>query len=195
MIVRLATVNDAQEVLDIYTPYVKNTVISFEAAVPSREEMETRIGRLIENNPWVVLEKDHEILGYAYASKHREREAYRWSVDASVYVKEGCHGKGIGKALYTSLFMILQYQGYYNAYAGICLPNEKSVGIHEHFGFRKIAHYSKVGYKLGDWHDVGWWELFLQDHNSDPQEPIPIGCVEQTKLREAFENGIGILGR
>lgn len=186
MMIRLAKVSDAEQILDIYAPFVKNTVISFEMTVPSKEEMEKRIEHLSENNPWLVLEEANEILGYAYASKHHERPAYRWSVDVSIYVRENCQGKGIGKTLYTSLFTILKYQGYCNAYAGICLPNEKSIGIHEYFGFKKIAHYNKVGYKFGEWHDTGWWQLFLQEHAQEPREPLSIRDIGQAKLFEAF---------
>lgn len=190
MIIRLAAASDAEQILNIYAPYVKNTVISFETEVPTREDMESRIGHSQEKHVWIVLEENNEILGYAYSSKHRERSAYRWSVDVSVYIKEGFHRRGIGKVLYTSLLEIIKCQGYCNVYAGICLPNEKSVGIHEYFGFRKIAHYSRVGYKLGNWHDVGWWELFLQQHDPEPEEPLSIREIEPVKLCEAFEHSI-----
>lgn len=193
MLIRLANVNDAGQILDIYTPYVKNTTISFEWAVPSGNEMENRIMHLLENNPWIVLEENGVISGYAYASKHRERSAYRWSVDVSIYVRQDCHGRGIGKALYTSLFSLLRYQGYYNAYAGICLPNDRSIGIHEYFGFKKIAQYDGVGYKLGGWHDVGWWGLSLKEHSSQPKEPLPIREVPQNILDKAFEDGLKVL--
>ena len=195
MMIRLAVINDAEQILDIYAPYVQNTTISFEDEVPTREEMERRIRHVLENNAWLVLEEDNKILGYAYASKHRERSAYRWSADVSIYVKGSSHRRGIGKALYTSLLEILKRQGYCNAYAGICLPNEKSVGIHEHFGFRKVAQYNKVGYKLGKWHDVGWWELFLKQHENEPGEPLPIKAVEPTVLSEAFSHGLQMMNK
>lgn len=190
MIIRLASVGDAEQILNIYSPYIEKTAISFEYVVPTREEMETRIRNVSQKNPWIVLEEDNEILGYAYASKHRERSAYRWSVDVSIYIKDGCHGKGYGKALYTSLLTILKHQGYYNAYAGIGLPNEKSIGIHEYFGFKNIAHYNKVGYKFGKWHDTGWWELSLKEHDSEPEEPLSIVDIDESKLSEAFECGM-----
>lgn len=193
MEIRLASVNDAGRILDIYAPYVEKTAVSFEYNVPTKEEMETRIKNVSSKYPWIVFEEGNEILGYVYASKHRERSAYRWSVDVSIYIKEGCHGRGIGKALYTALFQILKYQGYYNAYAGIGLPNEKSVGIHEYFGFKQIALYSKVGYKFGKWYDTGWWELSLMEHDPNPQEPLPICDVEQNLLLEAFESGLKVI--
>lgn len=180
--IRLANKHDAAQILDIYSPYIENTPISFETIVPSIEEMETRIERVLANNPWLVFEESNSILGYAYASKHRERAAYKWAVDVSAYVRQDCRGKGIGKALYAALLSILKLQGYCNVYAGICLPNESSVGIHEYFSFRKIAHFNKVGYKFSQWHDVGWWELFLEQHNTKPSGPLLLSNMEQYKI-------------
>lgn len=180
--IRLANKRDSAQILDIYSPYIENTSISFETIIPSIEEIETRIERVIANTPWLIYEESNIILGYAYASKHRERAAYKWAVDVSAYVRQDCRGKGIGKMLYTELLSVLRLQGYCNVYAGICLPNESSVGIHEYFGFKKIAHYTKVGYKFGQWHDVGWWELFLKPHNSEPGEPLPLSNFKQYKI-------------
>jgi L-amino acid N-acyltransferase YncA len=175
--IRLATLNDMEQILEIYAPYVQTTNISFETIVPSKEEMKRRIDSTLKSNPWIVFEEGQSILGYAYASKHRERAAYKWAVDSSIYVRQDSRGRGIGKILYKELFSILRLQGYCNVYAGICLPNDSSVGIHESFGFKKIAHFNKVGYKFGQWHDVGWWELFLEQHKSEPSEPIPINQI------------------
>lgn len=183
---RLATIHDTEQILEIYAPYVQTTNISFETIVPSKEEMEKRIERVLVNNPWIVYEADKGILGYAYASKHRERVAYKWAVDVSVYVRQECIGKGIGKALYTALISILKLQGYCNVYAGICLPNDSSVGIHKYFGFSKIAHFNNVGYKFGQWHDVGWWEMILQQHRSEPSEPLFLNTINQEKILKAF---------
>lgn len=180
--IRLAAKYDTPQILEIYRPYIENSSISFETLVPSLAEMETRVECVLVNYPWLVYEETNNILGYAYASKHHERAAYRWSVDVSVYVRQDYIGKGIGKALYTALFALLKRQGYANAYALICLPNEASVGIHEHFGFKKVAHLNKIGYKFGQWHDVGWWELFLQEHNPNPRDPIPLNNVDQLKM-------------
>ncbi len=193
--IRMAAINDAEQILGIYAPYVENTTISFEDEVPTIGEMERRIRHVLENNAWIIMEKGTELLGYAYASKHRERSAYRWSVDVSIYVKGDSHRRGIGKALYTSLLEVLKSQGFCNVYAGICLPNEKSVGIHEHFGFRKVAQYNKVGYKLGNWHDVGWWELFLNKHGNEPEELLSIKAIEPASLCEAFSHGIQMINK
>ncbi len=143
------------------------------------DEMATRIEGVLATNPWLTLKENNIVLGYAYASMHRERAAYRWSVDVSAYVRQELRGKGIGKMLYAELFSVLRQQGYCNVYAGICLPNESSVGIHEYFGFKKIAHYNKVGYKFGQWHDVGWWELFLAQHDTEPSEPLQLNDIKQ----------------
>lgn len=186
MIIRIASIQDAGQILDIYAPYVRNTNISFETAVPSKGEMEQRISSVLSVNPWIVAEEDGSILGYAYASKHRERSAYRWSVDISIYIRQDCRGKSIGKALYTALIAILRLQGYYNVYAGICLPNAASVGIHESFGFKKIAHYNNVGYKSGQWHDVGWWELPLREHTAEPSEPLPLNSIDKEAILKAL---------
>src|SRR5579862_6623025 len=119
---RLATPEDAGQILEIYSPFCDHTSVSFELQAPSLEEMRTRIGRITERFPWLVCEGEGEILGYAYASPHRERAAYQWAVDVAVYVREGRRRTGVGRAVYTSLFAILALQGFYNAYAGIAQP-------------------------------------------------------------------------
>ncbi len=124
-------------------------------------------------------------MGYAYASGFHERAAYRWAVDVSIYVRQNSRGSGIGKALYSSLLSILKLQGYYNAYALITIPNDASIGIHQHFGFRKVAQFFNVGYKFEKWHDVGWWELILEQHHRNPREPLAISDVDQKRLFEA----------
>jgi len=179
MMIRLATIHDAEQILEIYAPYIQTTSISFEMIVPSKEEMEKRIELVLVNNPWIVFQEGKSIVGYAYASKHCERAAYKWAVDVSIYIAQDCRGKGIGKALYTALISILRLQGYCNVYAGIGLPNDSSVGIHEYFGFSKIAHFNNVGYKFGQWHDVGWWEMILQQHRPEPSEPLSFNKISQ----------------
>jgi L-amino acid N-acyltransferase YncA len=191
MKLRIASIKDADQIVEIYAPYVLNTNISFETVVPTVEEMQKRIESVLTANPWIVLEEDGLILGYAYATKHRERAGYRWSVDSSIYVRQGLRGKGIGKALYSALLPILKLQGYYNVYAGICLPNEASVGIHESFGFMKIGHYSKVGYKSGQWLDTGWWGLSLREPAAEPAEPIPLSALSDEAIAEIFSKVLG----
>jgi L-amino acid N-acyltransferase YncA len=169
---RLATLNDAQAIQAIYEPYVTHTIISFETVVPTVEEIEHRIIKKIVAYPWLVYEQDGAIVGYAYGDQHSDRQAYQWSVDISVYVHEQWHRHGIGRALYSSLLALLRLQGFYNVYAGIALPNEKSVGVHEAMGMTLVGVYQQVGYKFGSWHDVGWWQMMVQPRILEPVPPL-----------------------
>src|SRR5579862_9806987 len=162
--IRLATVNDAEQVRDIYAPAIIESPISFELEVPSVTEMARRIPANLETHPWLVCERDGEILGYVYGSPHRARAAYCWSADVSVYTAAAHHRKGIGRALYTSLFDCLRLQGLYNVYAGITLPNAGSVGLHQAMGFGQVGVYHNVGFKGDKWHDVVWLEMPLRRH-------------------------------
>ncbi len=170
-IIRFATENDAEQIQAIYAPNVIHTAISFELELPTVDEMRQRIVNVLKHWPWLVCEHDGEVLGYVYASEHRPRAAYQWSVDVSVYIHVRVHRSGVGRALYISLFKLLTLQGFYNAYAGITPPNPASVGLHESLGFQPVGVYRAVGYKLGAWHDVGWWELTLRAHTVPP-EPL-----------------------
>jgi len=184
--IRLATAADAEQMQAIYAPYCF-TPISFEAAPPTVDEMRGRIEKTMEHYPWVVLDDAGEILGYAYATRHRERSAYRWSVDATVYVRQGKHRRGLGRALYISLLAVLPLQGYVNAYAGVTLPNPASVGLHQAVGFEPVGVYKHVGFKLGIWHDVAWFVRALQVPPGEPSEPKPLMKVYRTT---EWENGL-----
>jgi L-amino acid N-acyltransferase YncA len=176
--IRLATIDDGAAVAAIYRPYVESTVISFEVVPPGADEMARRISTVLARLPWLVAERDGAVAAYAYASGHHTREAYQWSVDTAVYVQEGFHRKGLGRRLYQVLFASLVRQGFVNAYAGITLPNANSVGLHEALGFTRVGVYSNVGFKLGQWHDVGWWHLQLRPLPSHPQPPSALPLVE-----------------
>lgn len=184
--IRLATASDAQDILRIYAPYIENTSLTFETTVPSTEEFAQRITRYLENWPWVVCEADGKIAGYAYASQYRERMGYQWSVECSVYIDDNFQKAGLGRALYTTLFAILQKQGFNNVYAVINLPNEKSVAFHESLGFSYLATYEKVGYKLGQWKNVGWWQLKLNEYNDEPKTPIKFAELDKHFLPALF---------
>jgi phosphinothricin acetyltransferase len=175
--IRFADASHAAAIAGIYRPVVESTAISFETVAPDREEMARRIAETTRNHPWLACEIGGRVAGYAYATKHRVRSAYRWSVDTSVYVDADFRQAGVGRGLYASLFAILAAQGYFNAYAGIALPNAASVGLHEAVGFRKIGVYQNVGYKFGEWRDVGWWQLELKAHEASPREPLDIEAV------------------
>jgi phosphinothricin acetyltransferase len=170
--VRLAHPDDAPAVAAIYAPSVTSTATSFELIVPSAGEIAERIAKVSRHAPWLVLTRDGDIAGFAYATPHRERAAYQWSVDTSVYVRADQHRTGIGRMLYRVLLTLLRVQGFYAAHAGITLPNPGSVGLHEAMGFSRIAVEPSVGYKLGAWHDVGWWQLALRDRTGEPAPPL-----------------------
>jgi L-amino acid N-acyltransferase YncA len=176
-IIRLATLDDAEAIRDIYAPFCEATPVSFETAAPSEDEMRRRIAKTLESFPWLVCEHAGETVGYAYASSHRERAAYRWSVDVSAYVRDGYRRTGVGRALYTSLFEALRLQGFQNALAGITLPNPGSVGLHESMGFQTVGIYRRIGFKCGEWHDVAWYQLSLREQTGEPENPLDFEIV------------------
>lgn len=174
MRIRLATPDDGRAVAGIYRPAVTDAAISFELEPPDGEEMGRRISRTLERTPWLVCERGGVVLGYAYASPFRDRAAYQWSAEVSAYVHSDARRLGVGRALYASLFAALVVQGYRNAYAGITLPNEASVGLHTAVGFTPVGVYRGVGYKHGAWHDVAWFERPLAPRIADPPAPRPL---------------------
>jgi len=174
--IRAARLEDAGQIREIYAPNVTEAFISFEAEPPTAGEMRERIAKTLATHPWLVHDEGGRILGYAYASKHRERAAYQWSADVSCYVRPEARGRGIGKALYTELLRRLEAQGFRNAYAGIALPNDASVRLHESVGFKPIGVYRGVGFKQGAWRDVGWWGVQLGAPESNPAPPRPPGA-------------------
>jgi len=176
--IRLADpAHDAERVADIYRPYVEGSTISFEEVAPTAVEMAARIALVLELAPWLVaVDENRRVIGYAYASRHRERAGYRWSVDLTAYVDPEWRGRGVGTALYGELVPTLRRQRFVNAYAGIGLPNPASVGLHESIGMSLVGVYEKVGWKLGQWVDVAWYGMRLSEPLEDgapPPEPIP----------------------
>lgn len=169
--IRLARPEDAPAIQLIYAPIVAGTAISFEEVPPTIEEMRQRIATTLQKYPYLVAMRDGRLVGYAYASQHRERAAYRWAVDVTVYIAEGERRAGVGRSLYAELLPILAKQGFNAAYAGIALPNAGSVGLHERLGFRHIGTFPQVGFKLGQWHDVGYWRRELATQSNLPDEP------------------------
>jgi L-amino acid N-acyltransferase YncA len=193
-VIRLATAHDAEQIQAIYAPIVRDTAISFELVPPTVDEMRQRIIKTLEHLPWIVCTSRGEVLGYAYASAHRSRAAYQWSVDVSVYIHASTRRSGVGRAIYTSLFTLLALQGFYNAYAGITLPNPGSVGLHEAMGFHPVGIYRAVGYKLGVWHDVGWWQRTLQEHTLSPASPTNLRHIRPAETWEtALAAGLACL--
>jgi L-amino acid N-acyltransferase YncA len=160
--IRQATEADAAALLDIYRPFVEDTAVSFETVAPTVTEFAVRIAKAIAGWQWLVAERDNHCVGYAYASMHRDRPAYRWSVEVSAYVHPDYWRQGIGRALYQRLLEQLAHKGFCNALAGITLPNEGSVALHRSLGFESIGVFRSVGHKFGRWHDVAWFQRLLR---------------------------------
>jgi phosphinothricin acetyltransferase len=167
---------DATACAAIYAPHVEGSPVSFEVEAPGETELGERIKRTTATHPWLVAEEGGEVLGFAYACEHRSRAAYRWAVDVSVYVGERHRGRGVGRELYEELFERLRDRRFRVACAGITLPNEASVALHEGLGFVPVGVYRRIGWKGGAWRDVGWWQLDLDPAAADPpEEPLPPG--------------------
>ncbi|MEI9945933.1 MAG: arsinothricin resistance N-acetyltransferase ArsN1 family B [Chitinophagaceae bacterium] len=187
-IIRLATSADAKQLLDIYAPYIANTSITFETETPSVQDFAKRIDTYLENWPWLVCEVNGTIAGYAYAGRYRERVAYQWCVESSVYIHDDFFKKGIAEALYSALFEILKKQRYNNVYAVINLPNDRSVALHEKMGFEYFATYKNVGYKLGKWKNVGWWQHIINEYKNEPPAPIKFSEMNKDFLKALFKS-------
>ena len=185
--IRLAQPKDTEGILAIYTHYITNTSFTFEAEVPSVTAFAERITSYLVNWPWLVFEMDGKIAGYAYGSRYRERVGYQWCVECSVYIHDDFQRQGIAKKLYTALFEVLKKQGYRNVYAVINLPNERSVQLHETCGFKWFATYENVGYKLGKWKNVGWWQLIINDYSNEPAPPLSFSELDKKIIEKIVE--------
>lgn len=193
MQIRRATPADAAAVAAIYAPYVVDTAACFEVTPPDSAEMAHRIREVGESYPWLVAEIDGEVVGYAYGTRHRARQAYQWSTEVSVYVRLAGHRRGVGRRLYVPLLDLLRLQGFVNAYAAITLPNPGSVAFHRSLGFTPFAVFPHVGFKLGQWHDVGWYALTLSPLPSSPlPDPLPIALlVASGQLQSVLNRFVG----
>lgn len=165
---------DVAACLAIYAPYVESGATSFEEDPPEEVGFAERIAAITATYPWLVAECDGEVVGFSYACPHRARPAYRWAVEVSVYVAPDEQRRGRGRALYLGLFERLRKQRFHVACAGITLPNDASVTLHESLGFSAVGVYRRIGWKDGSWRDVGWWQLELQPpEEGRPPEPLP----------------------
>lgn len=171
MIIRPVDISDAAAILSIYAPYIESTAFTFETVVPSLEEYEQRIRTNTSSYPWLVAVDNGKVIGYAYASRHRERAAYQWTVESSVYVAEDYHHAGVAKQLYEALFELLKSAGFVNVFAVITLPNPKSYAFHQKMGFEPVCVYKNIGFKLGRWHDVAWLQKTVNPHSAEPVSP------------------------
>ena len=180
--IRLATPKDGEAILNIYKYYIENTAITFETEVPSVEAFGQRIENTLSRFPWLVCEVDDVVAGYAYASKHRERAAYQWSADLSIYVDEKYHRRHIAKALYQVLEETLRLQGYYTVFAGVTSPNPKSEAFHAAYGFDTVGVFENVGYKLEQWWGVKWFKYTLTDYQKKPTAPKAFPEVKNAEV-------------
>jgi len=189
---RLATVDDAPQIQAIYAPIVTETATSFELTVPTIEDIAGRIKKYTAQYAWLVCMDHHTVTGYAYGSLHRTRTAYQWSTEVSVYVHHAYRKRNIGRALYLTLFDVLALQGYYNAFAGVVVPNHASEALHTAVGFAPIGVYRNIGYKLGKWHDVKWFQRVLRPQDKSPVPPKPIAeFLDSDVYLHALQTGAG----
>jgi phosphinothricin acetyltransferase len=183
--IRFAVPGDAGAIAAIYAPIVAATPISFEEVAPAPDDIRKRMA-YAATWPWLVAEREGAVAGYVYASQHRSRAAYRWSVDTSAYVAESARRTGLASQLYAALFRLLAAQGYRNAFAGITLPNEASVALHRAVGFEPIGVYRNAGFKLGAWHDVSWWQRELLPPGGAPDSPVDVDALAPETIARAL---------
>lgn len=194
--IRLIDEKDASEVLKIYAYYVEHTHVSFEYTAPHEDVFLTRIQSTLVEFPWLVCLHNNKVIGYAYAHKHRLREAYQWSPESTIYLAPDFHTKGIGRILYKTLFALLKLQGYQNVFAGVALPNEKSVGIHQRMGFEEIGIFKAVGYKMGKWYNTQWFQLNLKQNINEPQKPLLLAnAIPMVEFSEIIANANQLLAK
>ncbi len=175
---RFVCKDDTKQILNIYKYYIEKTAITFEYEVPSEVDFLVRINSISENYPYIVATLNKEVIGYAYASRFRERKAYDWAVETSVYVDKNKKGKGLGKKLYKKLLELLTEQGFVMAYACVTCPNFTSDALHSSLGFSKVGIFTNSGYKFDSWHDIVWYEKQL---NSTKKEQFKIKTIEALK--------------
>ena len=180
MNIRVAVPEDAFELVKIYAPYVTDTAVTFEYEVPGIEDFEGRIRETLKRYPYLVVEEADSILGYAYASPFKERAAYAWSVETSIYLCHSVKGRGIGTVLYGKLEELLRRQNICNLCACITYPNPESIGFHEKSGYRMVAHFNSAGFKLGAWHAIVWMEKELCRHSVPPMPFLPFPELGKT---------------
>lgn len=182
MNIRNVSCNDAEELLNIYAPYVLHTPVTFEYQVPDLSDFTDRVRETLTKYPYLAAQENGRITGYAYASPFKGRPAYSWSVETSIYVKADCHGQGIGSALYTALEKCLAAQNICNLCACIAYPNPESIAFHKNKGYELAAHFHSSGYKSGSWYDMVWMEKVLNPHEIPPKPFLPFPEIGENIL-------------
>ena len=190
---RLAEERDSAHMLDIYSRYVTETAVTFEYDVPTTEEFACRIRKVTSRYPWIVCECGGRVVGYAYASEFRERAAFKWSCELSVYVADDHQGHGIGKALYKALLDLLKRLGYRTAIACVTYPNEVSDKFHRSLGFVHTGVFGDVGYKLGEWRGVSWYQLPLAEYSLSPDAPKSIVEMDPAELCDVLDSYVSLI--
>lgn len=182
---------DAARILAVYAPYIEKTAITFETAVPDAAAYEKRIADIASQFPYLVLEEDGEIIGYAYAHRQAERAAFDWNAELSIYLKEGHLGRGIGRPLYALLETLLAMQGYVNFYGVITGDNAVSIAMHKKMGYRQIAVHEKTGWKFGVWHDTVWMHKRVRE--GEPKPVVPIHALDRDVVDQLIAESEKIL--
>lgn len=179
---RLVKPEDSQKILKIYAQYIE-TPVTFECTLPTEQEFSKRIDAILGFYPYLVCEKNNQIIGYAYAHRHMEREAYQWNAELSVYLDPSFTSKGLGKHLYAMLMKILKLQGVKTVYGGVTIPNPKSEALHRELDFQVVGTYHNAGYKAGKWHDVMWFEKAIAQYDLFPKPAVSINSIPQAQLQ------------
>lgn len=188
---RLSTLADAPSILAIYAPYVRDTAITFEYEVPSLPEFTQRMRAIEGEYPYIVCEEEGRIIGYAYAHRYKERAAYQWGAELSVYVERTLVHAGVGKALYRALIGLLQLQNVKTVYGCVTSPNPRSEALHARMGFEKIGTFRRAGYKCGAWHDVNWFEKSIGAYDQTPKPVTPLAHADPAAVQAILQGAFG----
>lgn len=184
---RRVTEDDAAQLLDIYAPYVVDSVISFEYEVPSEEDFKQRIRSIAAEYPYFVCEMNGQIIGYAYAHRHMERAAYQWNAEISIYIRQGFTGKGLGKKMCQTLVELLRLQGIRNVFSCVTIPNERSVHLHQSMEFSTEGIFQQAGYKCGKWQTIAWFRKNIAPYTNEPASFLPISRIAPQLIDEILE--------
>lgn len=185
--VRLASERDIPAMLAVYAPFVERTTVSLELEAPSPREFAERFGRTVEQFPWLCCEADGALAGYAYAAPAFERTGYQWTADVSVYIDPQYQRRGIAAALYLCLESFLQLQGYCRLLALITGDNEASMRFHETMGYRRLARFERIAWKLGGWRDIVWYEKALRECPGEPAAPLAFPALDTGLVEEILQ--------
>lgn len=177
---------DSAAILAVYAPYIEKTAITFEIEIPSQKDFAQRVAGIAAQFPYLLLEIDGELAGYAYAHRQAERAAFDWNAELSIYLKEGCTGKGLGRTLYSLLEELLAMQGYVNFFGVITASNATSIAMHTKMGYRLVGLHEHTGYKFGQWHDVAW--MHRRVHDGEPGTILPVHALDSALVRGKIES-------